>query len=94
MVDGTDPAGSLKPFVSDETFYNDGCSCSNIFLEELVGVDCRVDNIELFRGHLRRQETFPTIAYIPAHKGGTEAKRCGCAVQNITNVQLFLAMRE
>ena len=65
MVNGTDPAGSLEPFVLDETFYDDGCSCPDIFLEELLGVDCRVDNIESFRGHLKRQETFPTIAHIP-----------------------------
>lgn len=75
---------SLKPLISDETVYNDRRSCPNVFREELLGIDCRVDDVERFYHHLKPvdvEEKFPTIAHTPGiatasggkvlHLGGT-----------------------
>ena len=77
---GTDPARSLKPFISNETFYNGRCSCLDVFREELLGIDCRVDDVGRFRCHIKRQGTFPTVAHTlkTATRGnGSKASRLG-----------------
>ena len=62
-LEGTDPARSLKALVLNETVYDDRRPCLDIFREELLGIDCRIDGVERFRHHLKCQENFLTVAH-------------------------------
>lgn len=53
----------MEAFVSDESFYNNRRSRLDIFREELLGIDCRVDNVQSLHHHLERQGKIPTVAH-------------------------------
>ena len=89
-LEGTDPARSLKASVLNETVYDDRRPCLDIFREELLGIDCRVDDVERFRHHLKCQETFLTVAYTPKTVPISTWKHSVLVVQVVINIHTVI----